>query len=547
MSTVTTPATAVQSEPPGGIDDALRAAASGHRVHPIGTDPDCASCDPGAIRKLWEGWPDAGVAFAGMTFEGLSGLARQGWQSSMAVADMLREAGTLPPMQREQILRSLKASTGSSMIELRRELEAVTGAKLDDLALARMAIEEIGEANILYATNGFWHWTASGVWKPLDLTAFKQLVQRTLARLHVTVTASKVSSVTDVARNELYRAGHRFNLGTPDTINCLNGELELSAGVWSWHAHRRELYRTTQIPAHYSNEATAPLFHRFLTDAFRDDSDRDAKIQCVLELIGYTLMSHARHERFVMLIGSGANGKSVLLSIVRAIAGYENVAGVQPSKFASPFQRAHLHMMLANIVTELKQGEVIADAELKAITSGEVTTVEHKHGTPFEMTAFATCWFGTNHMPHTRDFSDALFRRATILTFNRTFAPAEQDPYLKDRLLAELPGILLLALVAYQSATINRFTAPPSSESAKGTWRREADQVAQFVDERCVADPAARVAVAEIYRVFKAWATDGGVRNIVGRQAMGDRLDRLGFARVRSNGSWITGLRFTTQ
>jgi len=115
-------------------------------------------------------------------------------------------------------------------------------------------------------------------------------------------------------------------------------------------------------------------------------------------------------------------------------------------------------------VTELKQGEVIADAELKAITSGEPATVEHKHRDPFVMRPFATCWFGTNHVPHTRDFSDALFRRAVVLQFNRTFAPHEQDPMLKTKLLAELPGILNLTLNAYARALVGGFTHPVSSE-----------------------------------------------------------------------------------
>ena len=51
-------------------------------------------------------------------------------------------------------------------------------------------------------------------------------------------------------------------------------------------------------------------------------------------------------------------------------------------------------------------------------------------------------------MPHTRDFSDELFRRQLILTFNRVFATAEQDRYLKDKLLTELPGVLTLSLRA---------------------------------------------------------------------------------------------------
>ena len=124
----------------------------------------------------------------------------------------------------------------------------------------------------------------------------------------------------------------------------------------------------------------------------------------------------------------------MLLSLLQALCGNNNVAAVQPSKFGSPFQRAFLDQKLANVITEIGQGDVIADAELKAITSGEPSTVEHKYGQPFLMQPFSTCWFGTNHMPRTKDFSEALFRRAVIITFNRVFAPHEQDPELKDRL-----------------------------------------------------------------------------------------------------------------
>src|SRR5690606_33022260 len=138
---------------------------------------------------------------------------------------------------------------------------------------------------------------------------------------------------------------------------------------------------------------------------------------------GYSLMAHCNHEKFVILVGSGANGKSVLLVVIEALCGAVNVAGVQPSEFGNRFQRGYLRDKLANIVTEIKQGEVIDDAALKGIVSGEPATVEAKFKDPFTIRPFATCWFGTNHMPHTRDFSDALFRRALVVQFSEAFKP----------------------------------------------------------------------------------------------------------------------------
>ena len=268
------------------------------------------------------------------------------------------------------------------------------------------------------------------------------------------------------------------------------------------------------------------------------------KIKCVLELMGYTIMSHARHELFVMLIGPGANGKSVLLAVLEGLAGVDNVAGVQPANFSRTFQRGHLHQKLANIVTELKQGEVIADAELKAITSGEPSTVEHKFGDPFVMRPFATCWFGTNHMPHTRDFSEALFRRAVILQFNRTFAKHEQDPQLKDKLLAELPGILNLSLTAYARALNSGFTTPSSSHAAKQEWRLEADQVAQFVDDVCTRDAEARSTATNVFEAYRNWALDNGIKQTMSQKGLRERLTRLGFGFHKDRTArYVTGLR----
>jgi putative DNA primase/helicase len=379
---------------------------------------------------------------------------------------IVTETAPLNPIRQDLIFRAIKDATNMPLGAIRAQLsqDTKTSPEPDHLDLARMTLGTIGRENVICAGVLVWRWQDRGVWTKQGDRAIKQAVQGRLENVpSVKLVAPLVNGVADVLKSEIYQPDHEFNLGNPETVNCLNGELELQGDKWTLRPHCRENYRTTQIPVAYDPQADAPLFRAFLEQVFRDDPDIMDKIKCVLELMGYTLMSHARHELFVMLIGPGANGKSVLLAILEGLAGVENVAGVQPANFDRSFQRAHLHQKLANIVTELKQGEVIADAELKAITSGEPSTVENKFKDPFVMRPFATCWFGTNHMPHTRDFSDALFRRAVILQLNRTFTKNEQDPLLKGKLLAELPGILNMALEAYAVAVTNGFTAPASS------------------------------------------------------------------------------------
>ena len=466
------------------------------------------------------------------------------------IQQMLTEASALPPLKRDLVLKHIKESTKIPLGSLRAQVKFDQEVNEDDhLTVAREVIGYIGADNIICVGEGLWLWNDKGVWQEVDDRLLRQRIQAVLEDQNINVVAGTVGSIADVLKSEIYRQDHKFNLGNPETINCLNGEIRLEGndwldpGHWRCHTHEKQNYRTTQIPVKYDPNAEAPRFKKFLQEIFEPDDDGREKSRALLEIMGYTLMSHSRHEKFTMLIGAGANGKSVLLSVLEALCGSENVSGVQPSNFDRTFQRAHLHMKLANIVTELKQGEVIADAELKAITSGEPSTVEQKFKDPFLMRPFSTCWFGTNHMPHTRDFSEALFRRAVIITFNRVFSDKERDPKLKETLFEELSGILNMALNAYAEALVHGFTEPPSSACSKQEWKLEADQVAQFVDDACEVAPEGSVNITKLYGRYQIWTGAQGINKPLGIKRFRDRLTRLGYGHKRqSDGKYVTGL-----
>lgn len=319
----------------------------------------------------------------------------------------------------------------------------------DHLSLARSVINKIHRQNLLATSSHVWMWKNTGVWRSSADREIKQIVQNTLSLMGEKITRSLVDAVTDILKTEIFNANHKWDCRS-DIINVANGELHWNGSTFVLHPHRRENFCLTQIPAIYDPHATSPRFIQFLFEIFEGDVDCWAKMTALLELIGYSLCSHTRFERFAILIGRGANGKSVVLELIRLLLGAENVSAVQPSQFSNRFQRAHLHLKLANIVTEIAEGAEIADAELKAIVSGEGITCEDKHKPPFEIYPFCTLWIGTNHMPHSRDFSDALFRRALILPFNRTFVSGvNADPLLRDKLAGELSGILNMALASY--------------------------------------------------------------------------------------------------
>lgn len=466
------------------------------------------------------------------------------------IEQVVRGTQKFSAIQRRKVFDCVKRQTKLPLETLKLALKESRPdeEEPDQLTLAKKVVDNLGRDNVISASSFVWGWNDCGVWKKLEERTIRQFVHDTVPPLVDMVSKNLIEGVSDLFKTEVFKPEHEFDVGEPESVNCLNGELSLYdvAGGWVLEEHNKQNYRTTQIPIEYDASARAPRFMQFMNEVFKGDTDADDKITALLEMVGYSLMAHCRHERFIILVGSGANGKSVLLSVLEALCGSTNVAGVQPSQFDNKFQRAHLHGKLANIVTEIEQGQVIADAALKGIVSGEPTTVEYKHKDPFMMRPFSTCWFGTNHMPHTRDFSDALFRRALVVSFNNTFKPelGNCDPNLKDKLLDELPGILNLALAAYADAIQNGFTMPESCDAARKEWRLEADQVAQFVDECCITDSNFETPIGDAFEKYQIWSTDNGINRKLAKKGFRDRLTRLGYGERRTKKArLVTGLK----
>lgn len=105
-----------------------------------------------------------------------------------------------------------------------------------------------------------------------------------------------------------------------------------------------------------------------------------------------------------------------------------------------------------------------------------------------------------------------------------------------EKLTAELPGILNLALDAL-SRLLDRgeFTQCKSSETAKDKWRYEADQVAQYVNERCEVGPWLSTPSATVWKGYVSWAEAAGIKQTVNRNTLTNRLQRLGVSLAKGD------------
>jgi putative DNA primase/helicase len=484
--------------------------------------PDAAACQPQYSRRDLSTMIDATDDFDELT----------GRLAKLVSTCDLKETERLS--LRKFIAKKAGVSVASLKEDAKRYEHVSATCDRDHLKAAREVIKSFGAGNLLDASGYLWRWRGDGVWRRINDREIKQKIHDVTANKELT--AAVVNSVLDMVKTEAHQPNHRFD-ENPKTINCANGELAYQNGRWVLLPHKREHYRTAMLPVAYDPDAAAPRFEQFLREIFVGDPDAADKAAVVVEALGYTFIPSCYLEKFFMLIGPGGNGKSVLLHVIEALVGHEHVCAVQPSQFENRFQRGHLQGRLANIITEIAQGGEIADAQLKSLVSGEMTTAEHKHKDPFDFLPYAKHWFGTNHLPQTRDFSDALFRRAIVINFNNKFEGENRDVHLLDKLKAELPGILNIALAGLQRLIENKaFTECASSADIARQWRMEADQVAQFVDEACATGLHCRATSADLFSLYQNWAEAAGVRRTLNRNNFTNRLKRLGFEPDRGTG-----------
>ena len=294
----------------------------------------------------------------------------------------------------------------------------------------------------------------------------------------------------------------------PELICLKNGMFNIVTGQISPHDPKHRV--TYQLPLAFDPQKPAdfPNWKLFLSQAVADPE----VIDVLREFFGYCLTRHTLFERWLLLVGPRASGKSTALKVLRAMVGPENCSSVPLSGLEDQFQRASLFNKLVNLGSEV-EGNAINSEILKQVASGDQIMASFKHQNPFEFEPFCKLVFAANKFPRVRDNSSGFFGKVLPVRFDNGLSPEERDPLLLDKLLEELPGIFGWAWTGLVELTDRGyFRLPKAVEAVLGDYKMENSLVAAFLDERCELDPAATTSKADLYKAYEAWADDSGIK-----------------------------------
>lgn len=332
---------------------------------------------------------------------------------------------------------------------------------------------------------------------------------------------------TSAQQNDLYEMLRRYAEPFPPAsdktlINLKNCVLDVSAR--KIRRHDPLFGFRYGLDFEFDKEATCPLFDKFL-----DTSLPSKEVQaCVLEYIGYCLMPTHRFQKFLLLTGRDANGKSVLMEIMRAFFSPESVGAVEN------FDGFNMEGLLG------KQVNFSDDRNLKSLRSTEIDSIKKiVAGSPFNIDLKfkgggallenpPKLIIATNALPSTTDF--AFRRRMLLIPFEQTFDEKNRDDFLAKKIIEhELPGVFNRVLRAMSDLNARgMFSKPEAVNAAILELELDGNSVYRFAEDRLEKDENASVSTQRVYEEYMEYCKAEGVAQKSKNNFSKDLRERMG-------------------
>ena len=237
-----------------------------------------------------------------------------------------------------------------------------------------------------------------------------------------------------------------------------------------------------------------PRFLEFLKQICLGDPDYIAYVQ---RAMGYCLSGDISEQCIFIQYGVGANGKSTLLSVLRAVLGDY---AVQASPETFMVQRGAgtrgdlVRLRGARVVatSELEDGQRLAESIVKQWTGGEAIVARQLYSEFIEFAVTGKLFIATNHKPKIRGIDYAIWRRIHLWPFELRLPKEKQDPKILESLKRELPGILRWMLEGYREWRQTGLRPPSRVMDATAEYRSESDALGTWINDCCLLEPTTK-------------------------------------------------------
>jgi putative DNA primase/helicase len=253
----------------------------------------------------------------------------------------------------------------------------------------------------------------------------------------------------------------------PMHFGVANGVIDLRTGILQPGRPADLVTYFTDVS--FDRTTPCPRWEQFLAEIFPQDEDL---MDWIWRVVGYLLTANTTAQCFFLCYGTGANGKSVFLNVLRALLGryaYNAPFATFESQARSQIPNDLAAMVGRRLVTasETNEGSRLNEARVKMLTGRDPVTARFLNREFFTFVPVAKYFLAVNHKPLVKDYSYGFWRRVRLIPFLAQFRE-NADPLLEDTLLDELPGVLAWAVEGCLEGQRRGLGCPPGLQVLGG-------------------------------------------------------------------------------
>lgn len=285
-------------------------------------------------------------------------------------------------------------------------------------------------------------------------------------------------------------------------INLKNGmyDTELNKLV----DHSPDYLSFAQLNVTYDPNAKSELLDKFLSSVFLN------RVETIDAFSSYCLMPTAVQRRFLLLIGTGTNGKSVWMNFLTKTLGKGNCSSETIQSLANnKFSLANLRHKLANISSDVSEAMLNDVAIIKRLTGGDTISTEKKFKDSQTYENYAKLIFSCNEFPALQHIDEAYFGRMLIINCLAKFTKENQDLQIQSKLdNAVVRSAWFNRTIAYYKS-VNKDgdfkETPEARRKAMIDYREQVDSVLLFLNRTTEPRPGSTLIASDLYRVYTTW------------------------------------------
>lgn len=316
--------------------------------------------------------------------------------------------------------------------------------------------------------------------------------------------------LSDVRNVPAWRDGGEDMPKEDDLIACRNGLLHLPTRTLL--PATRRYFNFNALEFDYAQDAPQPVeWLSFLRDLWNEDVE---SIETLQEIFGLALTSDTRHQKAFLIVGPRRSGKGTIARVLTQLVGMGNITAPMLSSMGQQFGSETMIGKTLAIISDARisgRSDTAAIVEnVLRITGEDTVSVPRKFKPDWTARLRVRFVILSNELPALLDQSGALAGRFIVLRLTSSFF-GKEDLSLTQRLLGEMPGILLWALEGLDRLRARGyFRQPAASLEMVRQLEMLGSPIKAFFAECCIVSPGASVERDRLYGAWKDWAVQQG-------------------------------------